>query len=80
MQGTRPNIAFTVSMLSKFLSAPRSEHLAAATYTLCYLQTTSDIAIQYSTERQTQLPTDQAIGFTDSDFAGDVDNRKSTSS
>jgi len=79
MQGTRPDIAFTVSMLSKFLSAPSSEHLAAATYTLRYLRNTSDLAIQYSTERQTQLPTDRPIGFTDSDFAGDLDDRKSTS-
>ena len=51
MHGTRPDIAFTVSMLSKFLSAPNSEHLAAATYTLRYLWNTSDLAIQYSTER-----------------------------
>jgi len=80
MQGTRPNIAFTVSMLSKFLSAPSSEHLAAAIYTLRYLRNTSDLAIQYSTERQTKLPTDRPIGFTDSDFAGDLDDPKSTSS
>jgi len=79
MQGTRPDIAFTVSILSKFLSAPSSEHLGAATYTLRYLQNTSDLAIQYSTEWQTQLPTDRPIGFTDSDFAGDLHDQKFTS-
>ena len=85
MLGTRPDIAFTVSMLSKFLSAPSSEHLAAATYTLRYLRNTSDLAIQYDTERHVERPTDlqtsdlRPIGFTDSDFAGDQDDRKSTS-
>jgi len=103
MQGTRPDIAFTVSMLSKFLSAPSSEHLAAATYTLRYLRNTSDLAIQYITERRPKQPTEmrlkqpterqpeqpterrpeqptkRLIGYTDSDFAGDQDDRKSTS-
>jgi len=46
MPCTRPDIAFTVSMLSKF----RSENLAAATYTLRYLQNTSDLAIQHDTK------------------------------
>ena len=57
MQGTWLDIAFTVSMLSKFLSAASSEHLAAATYTLRYLRNTSDLAIQYSTERRPEQPT-----------------------
>jgi hypothetical protein len=87
MSGTRPDIAFTVSMLSKFLSAPSVEHLAAATYTLRYLRNTSDLAIQYGTERRStqhgerrlEEATNRPIGFTDSDFAGDLDDRKSTS-
>jgi len=58
MQGTRPDITFTVSMLSKFLAAPSSEHLAAANYTLRYLRNTSDLAIQYSTERRPKQPTE----------------------
>jgi len=80
MLGTQPDIAFTVSMLSKFLSAPSSEHLAAATYTLRYLRNTSDLAIQYGTERHTEQATGRPIGFSDSDFTGDLDDRKSTSS
>jgi len=53
MLGTRPDIAFTVSMLSRFLSAPSSGHLTAATYTLRYLRNTSDLAIQYGTKQCT---------------------------
>jgi len=66
-------------MLSKFLSAPSSEHLAAVTYTLRYLRNTSNRAIQYGTERHTEQAPGRPIGFSDSDFAGDLDDRKSTS-
>jgi len=52
MLGTRQNITSTVSMLSRFLSAPSSEYLTVATYTLRYLRNTSDLAIQYGTEQQ----------------------------
>jgi len=34
---TRPDLAFTISMLSKFSSTPTTKHLSAATYTLRYL-------------------------------------------
>jgi len=74
---TRPDIAFTVSMLSKFNAAPTTEHMAAATYTLRYLRNKSDLAIQYNS-KDSDSP-DLPIGYTDSDFAGDPDDRKSTS-
>jgi len=70
------DLAFTVSMLSKFSSTPTTEHLSAATYTLRYLRNTANLAIQYNaSDSEATMP----IGFTDSDFAGDPDDRKSTS-
>jgi len=71
---TRPDLVFTVSMLSKFNNAPTTEHLAVATYTLRYLRNTANLGIQYNAQNS-----DMSIGYTDSDFAGDPDNRKSTS-
>jgi len=63
-------------MLSKFSSTPTTEHLSAATYTLRYLRNTANLAIQYKTsDSEATMP----IGYTDSDFAGDPDDRKSTS-
>jgi transposase InsO family protein len=76
MLGTRPDLAYTVSVLSKFNSAPSSEHLAAATYCLRYLRNTSSYGIQYDYDVSDAL---EPTGFTDSDFAGDIDDRKSTS-
>jgi len=68
---TRPDLAFTVSMLSKFNDAPTTEHLAAATYTLWYLRNTTNLAIQYNGKNCEQ---DTPVGYTDSDFAGDPDD------
>jgi len=73
---TRPDVAFTTSMLSKFSSTPTTEHLSAATYTLRYLRNTANLAIQNNaSDPEATMP----IGYTDSDFAGDPDDRKSTS-
>jgi len=73
---TRPDLAFTVSILCKISSTPTTEHLSAATYMLQYLRNTANVAIQYNApDPEATLP----IGFTDSDFARDPDDRKSTS-
>jgi len=76
MDGTRLDLAFTVSMLSKFVAAPSSEHLAAAIYTLRYLRNTVDLAIQFDAQRPTARDVLLPVGYTDSDFAGDLDDRK----
>jgi len=66
----------TVSMLCKFSSTPTTEYLSTATYTLRYLRHTANLAIQYNaSDSEATMP----IGYTDSDFAGDPDDRKSTS-
>ena len=76
MRCTRPDLAFTVSMLSKFSSTPTTEHLSAATYTLRYVRHRANLAIQYNvSDSEATIP----VGYTDSDFAGDPDDRKSTS-
>jgi len=63
-------------MLSKFNDAPTTEHLAATTYTLWYLRNTANLAIQYNGHNSEH---NTPVGYTDSDFAGDPDDRKSTS-
>jgi len=73
---TRPDLTFIVSMLSKFSSTPTTEHLSAATYTLRYLRNIANLAIQY---KVSDSEANKPIGYTDSDFARDPDDRKSTS-
>ena len=71
---TRPDILFSVSYLSRFMSKPYSNHLVAAKRILRYIKGTSDYGLIYKGNEVSKL-----VGFYDSDYAGDYDDRKSTS-
>lgn len=70
---TRPDISFAVGMLGRYQSNPGIDHWKAAKKVLRYLQGTKDYMLMY--RRSNQL---EVIGYSDSDFAGCVDSRKST--
>jgi hypothetical protein len=73
MMGTRPDIAFAVSSLSRHMANPTSQHLNAAMRVFRYLQGTKDMVLVY---RGDLMP---LVGYTDADWAGDVATRRSTS-
>ena len=70
---TRPDIAHVVGVVSRFLSDSGKEHWATVKWILRYLQGTSKMSL-CSGKGEPILD-----GFTDSDMAGDIDSRKSTS-
>ena len=70
---TRPDISFAVGMMGRYQSNPGIEHWKAAKKVLRYLQGTKDHMLTY--KRSDHL---EVIGYSDSDFAGCVDSRKST--
>ena len=70
---TRPDISFAVGMLGRYQSNPGMDHWKAAKKVLRYLQGTKDYMLMYRKSYQLE-----AIGYTDSDYAGCVDTRKST--
>ncbi|RVW76038.1 Retrovirus-related Pol polyprotein from transposon TNT 1-94 [Vitis vinifera] len=70
---TRPDIAFVVGMLGRYLSNPRSQHWKAAKKVLRYLQGTKDLMLTY--QRTSLL---DVVGFCDADFASCIDDKKST--
>ena len=72
--GTWPDLVFAVASLSKFNAKPTNDHLLAAKRLLPYLRQTIDLALVYNRNYQPDM-----IGYTDSDFAGDMGDRKSTS-
>jgi hypothetical protein len=74
MLGTRPDIAFSVSCLSRFLTNPGKKHWDAAKRVLRYLKHTQDYKLVYSTSGNPDI-----LGYSDSDWAGDILSRKSTS-
>ena len=70
---TRPDIAFVVGLLGRYLSNPGSQHWKAAKKVLRYLQGTKDLMLTY--QRTSLL---DVVGFCDADFAGCIDDKKST--
>ena len=71
---TRPDIAFAVGMLGRYQSNSGLDHWKAAKKVLRYLKGTKDYMLIY--RRTDNL---EVVGYSDSDFAGCVDSRKSTS-
>ena len=71
---TRPDIMFGVSFISRFMSNPTEMHLQAAKRILRYLKSTINYGIFYKKNENKQI-----IAYTDSDYAGDLTDRKSTS-
>ncbi|KAG8476762.1 hypothetical protein CXB51_030053 [Gossypium anomalum] len=71
---TRQDIAYIVGMLGRYLSNPGIDHWIAAKRVMRYLQRTKDYMLTY--KRSDLL---EVIGYSDSDFAGCQDSRKSTS-
>jgi hypothetical protein len=73
---TRPDISFAVAALSRYNSAPSSVHLTAAKRVLRYLKQTAHLRLVYSGSAHDHDGT-SLEGFTDSDFADDITDRKS---
>jgi len=73
---TRPDIAYGVSLISRYMVKPTTSHLIEAKRILRYMKGTCNLGIQYSRNHK---PFDQMIvGYSDSDLSGDKDDRKST--
>ncbi|UYV70738.1 hypothetical protein LAZ67_8000410, partial [Cordylochernes scorpioides] len=74
MTGTRPDIAYAVSRVSQFVNNPGPSHWTAVKKIFGYLKATKNIGICFGGSSCTT----SLIGFSDADFAGDLDTRKST--
>ena len=71
---TRPNIAYIVGMLGRYLSNPGLDHWKEAKRVIRYLQRTKDFMIAYRKSDQLKI-----IGYSDSNFVGCQYSRRSTS-
>jgi hypothetical protein len=71
---TQSDLAFAVGFVSQFLSEPHADHMVVVKHILRCIASTMNWGI-----RLKKGSGDVVLkGFSDSDFAGDVDNRKST--
>jgi hypothetical protein len=74
---TRPDMSYAVGQLSRHASNPDKPHEAALIQCLRYLRGTVDYRLTYSGKgRVEDIPT--LVGFSDADWAGDFDTRRST--
>ncbi|XP_074318246.1 secreted RxLR effector protein 161-like [Silene latifolia] len=69
---TRPDLAQSVSVVSRFMGDPGKEHWQAVKRIFRYLKGTSDVGLIYGGDRECLVS-----GYSDSDYAGDVDSRRS---
>ena len=69
---TRPDIAHVVSVVSRFMENPGKEHWQAVKRIFRYLRGTSDVGLIYGGDTHCLV-----TGYSDSDYAGDVDSRRS---
>lgn len=78
MLGTRPDLAYTISTLSKLNDRPTQMHHIALQRVFRYLQQTQESRIRYGSSSCDRGAFPKVTGYTDSDWAGDRDERKST--
>jgi transposase InsO family protein len=74
LTATRPDLMFAVNLIARFMEHPVETHLMAAKRIMRYIRGTLKLGILYKRGKQAEL-----IAYSDSDYGGDVDDRKSTS-
>nr|ABD28383.1 Peptidase S8 and S53, subtilisin, kexin, sedolisin; Integrase, catalytic region; Zinc finger, CCHC-type; Peptidase aspartic, catalytic, putative [Medicago truncatula] len=74
---SRPDICYSVSVISKFMHDPKKSHLIAAKRLLRYIKGTMDLGLLFPYGAQSEL--NELMGFSDSDWCGDLTDRRSTS-
>jgi hypothetical protein len=75
LANTRPDLAFSVGYVSRFMQEPHADHLAAVKHIVRYVAGTSELGLFYQRGNGEELALE---GYSDSDLARDVDGRKST--
>ena len=71
---TRPDIAYAVGNVAIFSAKPTNHHWTAVKRILRYLNGTLNLGLLYSCDKEKEL-----TGYSDADWAGDINDRKSTS-
>lgn len=70
----RPDMMFVTNLVSRYMAKPTNLYLQIAKRALRYLKGTISYGIFYKKNGNGEL-----LAYTDSDYAGDVEDRKSTS-
>jgi hypothetical protein len=74
LTASRPDLAFSVGVCARFQANPKESHLTAVKRILWYVNATANFGVYYSRDTNLEL-----AGYSDADWAGNADDRKSTS-
>ncbi|KAK2989521.1 hypothetical protein RJ640_005413 [Escallonia rubra] len=74
LTASRPDIMFSVCICARFQACPKESHLSAVKRIFKYLSSTLNLGLWYPRSSSLDL-----VGFSDSDYAGCLVDRKSTS-
>jgi len=71
---TKPDICYVVGLVSRYMESPRQVHLQYVKRIMRYIKGTTIFCLFYSSYKKIKI-----IGYSDSDWGGDSDERKSAS-
>lgn len=74
MIGTRPDLAYALGLVSRFMSKPGSVHWEAVKWLLRYIKGSKDLSLVYTKGKDLSV-----VGYCDSDHGGDLDRNRSIS-
>ena len=74
---SRPDICYSMSVIRKFMHDPRKPHLIAAKRILRYVKGTMKYGLLFPYGAKSEV--NELIGYSYSDWCGDLTDRKSTS-
>ena len=69
---TRPDLSHAVSVVSRFMSNPGKVHWEAVKWIMRYLRGSTDVCLVFKGQKNRGV-----VGYVDSDYAGDLDKRRS---
>ncbi|CAA7052965.1 unnamed protein product [Microthlaspi erraticum] len=72
MVSTRPDIAHAVGLVSRFMSSPCKDHWMVVKWVLRYIRNTTDFKLTFTKSDKFEVK-----GYCDSDYAADLDRRRS---
>ena len=73
MIATRADIAYAVGLVSRYMDKPQAQHWTAVKRIMRHLKGSTEMGLMFGREQTTTF-----IGYSDSDWAGNIDDRRST--
>ena len=74
LTASRPDISYSVGVYARYQANPKESHMIALKRIIKYVKTATEFGVWYSKDTN-----DILAGYPDADWAGNADDRKSTS-